>query len=348
MAAGQGGAAASRTASAAAVYRLENVERSFASGERRVEALGGIDLAIARGEHVSITGPSGSGKTTLLQLLGALDRPTAGHVRLDDDDLATLAPRELDRVRAQRIGFVFQQFNLIPTLSARANVEAPALHLGRAERRERALAGLDAVGLADRAGHLPSQLSGGEQQRVAVARALINDPEVLLADEPTGNLDRAASEVVTELLASAAGERTVVVVTHDAALAARAPRVVRLEDGHVVGDGPPAATAQVAWVELAVPEVAAAARWYRSVLGVEPGEALRVVPAPAAAPAPRAVSGPDASAPRAAAATGAPAPRAYVAVDDPAAARARLREAGVEVDDAGRFTDPFGNPLGLA
>ena len=302
-----------------AVYALEDVARGFSSGERRVEAVAGIDLVIHRGEHVSITGPSGSGKTTLLQLLGALDRPTSGQVRFDDDDLAELGPAELDRVRAERIGFVFQQFNLIPTLSARMNIEVAANGLGRRERRERALAGLESVGLGDRASHLPSQLSGGEQQRVAVARALMNDPEVLLADEPTGNLDRAASEVVTELLASAAGERTVVVVTHDAALAARAPRVVRLEDGHVVSDGPPAATASVARVELPAGDPAAAAEWYRRVLGVEPGEAVRFGEA-----------------------------RTWIAVDDPHAARARLREAGVEVDDEGRFTDPSGNPLGLA
>jgi putative ABC transport system ATP-binding protein len=306
------------------VYELRGVARAFSSGDRRVEAVGGIDLAIARGEHVSITGPSGSGKTTLLQLLGALDQPTSGAVRFDHDDLAQMRARDLDRVRADRIGFVFQQFNLIPTLSARANVEA-ALRLPRRERRERALAGLADVGLADRAGHLPSQLSGGEQQRVAVARALVNDPEVLLADEPTGNLDRAASQVVADLLASLAGERTVVVVTHDATLAARAPRVIRLQDGRVVSDGVPALRAAVARVEIAVPDVTAARAWFRDVLGVEDGDALRLVEGSAAAGA-----------------------RTYLAVDDPEGARARLRETGVEVDAAGRFTDPWGTPLGLA
>ena len=300
-------------------YELRAVARWFSSGERRVTAVDGVDLVVGRGEHVSITGPSGSGKTTLLQLLGALDRPSDGAVRFEGDDLASLDDRALTRVRARRIGFVFQQFNLIPTLSARVNVEAAAPGLGRRERRSRALAGLAAVGLADRAGHLPSQLSGGEQQRVAVARALVNDPEVLLADEPTGNLDRASSDTVADLLASLAGERTVVVVTHDAALAARAPRVVRLEDGRVVADGPPARVAAVDHVEVAVPDVGEASRWYRAVLGVEPG--LRTGDAP---------------------------PRAWLAVDDVAEARRRLEEAGVAVDQDGRFSDPWGNPLGLA
>jgi putative ABC transport system ATP-binding protein len=319
------------------VYDLRGVSRSFSTGDRRVEAVRELDLLVGRGEHVSVTGPSGSGKTTLLQLLGALDRPTVGEVRFDGRDLATLGDRQLTGVRARRVGFVFQQFNLIPTLSARANVEA-ALRAGRRERRERALAGLADVGLADRAGHLPSQLSGGEQQRVALARALVNDPEVVLADEPTGNLDRAASDAVAGLLESLAGERTVIVVTHDGALAARAPRVVHLEDGAVAGDGPPLAAAALAGVELAVDDVGRAAAWFRQVLGVEPGEAIRFVARGAA------VAGGAEGAGVTGGATGL---CAWISVSDPLVGAQRLRAAGIEVDEAGRFTDPWGNRLGL-
>jgi putative ABC transport system ATP-binding protein len=253
------------------MYALRDLRRSFRQGDRRVEALDGVSFDIAAGEHVAVTGPSGSGKTTLLQLLGALDRPTSGALELEGRDLAGLGDRELTALRLRRLGFVFQQFNLVPTLSARANVEAALDPLGlRArERRAKAAERLEEVGLADRAGHLPSQLSGGEQQRVAIARALATEPAVVLADEPTGNLDRASADVVADLLASLAGDhgRTVVVVTHDADLAGRAPRVVRLEDGRLVDDGRGRHVVGLRAVEVPVGDVAAAARWYAEALG---------------------------------------------------------------------------------
>jgi putative ABC transport system ATP-binding protein len=254
------------------MYALRGVERTFRQGDRTVTALAGVSLEIAAGEHVAITGPSGSGKTTLLQLLGALDRPSAGELVLDGEPLAGLGDAGLTALRLRRIGFVFQQFNLIPTLTARGNVEAALDPLGlRArERRARAAARLEEVGLADRAGHLPSQLSGGEQQRVAIARALANEPSVVLADEPTGNLDRAAADVVADVLGSLAGEggRTVVVVTHDPELAGRAPRVVHLQDGRVMEDGPGRRVVGLRAVEVPVGDVARAAAWYEHQLGV--------------------------------------------------------------------------------
>jgi putative ABC transport system ATP-binding protein len=254
------------------MYALSDLTRTFRQGDRTVTALAAVTLEIAAGEHVAITGPSGSGKTTLLQLLGALDRPSGGRLALEGRELARLGDGELTRLRLRRLGFVFQQFNLVPTLTARANIEAALDPLGlRArERRARATARLADVGLADRAGHLPSQLSGGEQQRVAIARALATEPAVVLADEPTGNLDRASADVVAGLLGALAGEhgRTVVVVTHDAELAGRAPRVVRLEDGRVVADGAARHVAGLRAVELPVGDVAEAAAWYGRMLGV--------------------------------------------------------------------------------
>jgi putative ABC transport system ATP-binding protein len=256
-------------------YALDNVQRSFGS----VGALNGISFTIDEGEHVAITGPSGSGKTTLLQLLGALDRPTGGELRFAGETLSGRDERELTDLRLRRLGFVFQQFNLVPTLTARANVEAALdpLGLGRRERRERALARLEDVGLAGRADHLPSQLSGGEQQRVAIARALSTEPAVVLADEPTGNLDRASADVVADLLDSL--DRTVVVVTHDAELAARAPRIIRLRDGRVTDDVSGAGVTGLRAVELAVGDVEAARAFYTSELGVDPEHVgLRLVP----------------------------------------------------------------------
>ena len=195
---------------------------------------------IEPGEVVAIVGASGSGKTTLLQLLGALDRPTAGEVRCDGRDIQAIGEGDLSRLRRDVIGFVFQQFNLIPTLDARQNVEAAAAttDLPREERRRRAAELLEAVGLGARAGHLPSQLSGGEQQRVAIARALVNHPRVLLADEPTGNLDSQTGVEILTLLQGLAAEngQTVVLVTHEPAVAAAAPRVVTLRDGGIVSD----------------------------------------------------------------------------------------------------------------
>ncbi len=201
----------------------------------RVRALDGVDLKIADGEFVSIVGPSGSGKSTLLHLLGALDRPDSGRVLLDGTDLTV--QRRLDRVRARSIGFVFQLHNLLPTLTAQENVEVPLRALGVAggERRRRAKALLDTVGLRDRLGHTPSELSGGERQRVAVARALVNEPRVVLADEPTGDLDRESGSRVMDLLCEQREQRglTLVLVTHNPDLASSAARTIRILDGKI-------------------------------------------------------------------------------------------------------------------
>ena len=221
------------------LYSLRDVRRTYRTGGGSVAALGGVTFDLSGGEVVAVEGPSGSGKSTLLQLLGALDKPTAGSLLLDGRELSGLSERERTRVRSKDVGFVFQGFNLIPTLTARENVEAAMVPLGgtRADRRERAAKLLDRVGLASRATHLPSRLSGGEQQRVALARALANEPRVILADEPTGNLDSAtAEEVVDALLALADDGVTVVVVTHAEDVARRMRRRIRLRDGVIVGD----------------------------------------------------------------------------------------------------------------
>jgi putative ABC transport system ATP-binding protein len=219
-------------------YELEGVVRSYGEDSTLILALDALDLTIKRGEFVAVFGPSGSGKTTLLQLLGALDRPSVGSIRFEGQPLELLADSALAELRLRAMGFVFQQFNLIPTLSAVENVEAALapLGLGRLERREAAEKHLQAVGLEPRAHHLPSQLSGGEQQRVAIARALARSPRVVLADEPTGNLDTRNGELVMELLARLHGELqiTLVLVTHDEWIAERADRVLRLADGRLV------------------------------------------------------------------------------------------------------------------
>jgi len=221
-----------------ALYELRGVTRTFKRGETTVSALAGVDLTIDYAEIVAIVGPSGSGKTTLLQLLGALDRPSGGSVFFEGRDLGALGDGDLAELRLRAFGFVFQTFNLIPTLNALENVEAKLAPTGvdGDELRTRALALLEEVGLADRAQHLPSQLSGGEQQRVAIARALVNDPRVILADEPTGNLDsRTGSDVVALLTTLAESRRqTVVLVTHDAGVAARAHRSVAMQDGRLL------------------------------------------------------------------------------------------------------------------
>jgi putative ABC transport system ATP-binding protein len=226
-------------ASEAPIYELSGASRVYGNGAAEVRALDGVDLRVERGEFVAIAGPSGSGKTTLLQLLGALDRPTGGRVNFEGRDLAGLSDSELARLRLEKLGFVFQQFNLIPTLTARENVEAALAPTGGAGATKRARADevLTGVGLAGRAEHLPGQLSGGEQQRVAIARALANEPEVVLADEPTGNLDTTTGEEIVAVLRSLADQRgkTVVLVTHDTGIAADAHRVVRLRDGRVDG-----------------------------------------------------------------------------------------------------------------
>jgi putative ABC transport system ATP-binding protein len=220
------------------LYELRGVSKRFRRGDTTIHAVDSVDLDIAAGEFVALEGPSGSGKTTLLQLLGALDRADDGHVLFESRALHDLPDRQLAELRLRAFGFVFQQFNLIPTLSALENVEA-ALAAGgvSGERlRMRATGLLDEVGLLDRLGHLPSHLSGGEQQRVAIARALANEPRVVLADEPTGNLDSKTGADVIELLAGLAQRRgtTIVVATHDAGLAARAPRRIAMRDGRAV------------------------------------------------------------------------------------------------------------------
>jgi putative ABC transport system ATP-binding protein len=220
-------------------YELSGVGKAFTRGPLRVDAVKEVNLSIEPGEFVALEGPSGSGKTTLLQLLGALDRPSSGRVVFEGQDLAGLRDADLAALRLRSFGFVFQQFNLIPTLTALENVQAKLAPTGlpAAESRRRAEALLAEVGLADRTGHLPSHLSGGEQQRVSVARALSVEPRVILADEPTGNLDSGTGAEIVEMLARLAAERgsTVVVATHDAGLAGRADRRLAMRDGRLGG-----------------------------------------------------------------------------------------------------------------
>jgi putative ABC transport system ATP-binding protein len=221
----------------APLYEARALSKTYRRGSTPVRALDEVDLAVAPGEFLAVRGPSGSGKSTLLQLFGGLDRPTSGTLTFDGRDLTRLGDRELTGLRLHDIGFVFQQFNLIPTLTAAENVEAGLAprRLPRAERRFRVLELLTQVGLADRSDHLPSTLSGGEQQRVAIARALVNSPRVILADEPTGNLDSKTAQEVVALLAELCEERgvTVVLVTHADHVAERAGRVVNMLDGQV-------------------------------------------------------------------------------------------------------------------
>ena len=222
----------------APLYELQGVTRTFRRGDVTITALESVDLTIAAGEIVAVEGPSGSGKTTLLQLLGALDRPSGGQVLFEGRDLNALGDGELADIRLRAFGFVFQTFNLIPTLTALQNVEAKLAPtgVGAAELRQRALDLLGEVGLADRAEHLPSQLSGGEQQRVAIARALSTGPRVVLADEPTGNLDSTTGAEIVELLTALSEEhrQTVVLVTHDHDVAAKTQRILRMQDGRLL------------------------------------------------------------------------------------------------------------------
>jgi putative ABC transport system ATP-binding protein len=224
------------------VIQLDGVERVYRLGEDlAVPALAGVSLRIERGEFVAIMGPSGSGKSTLMHILGCLDAPTAGRYRLDGVDVRDIADDDLADLRNRKIGFVFQSFNLVPRTSALANVELPLAYagLGRRERRERAMGALRAVGMEDRVHHLPSELSGGQQQRTAVARAIVTNPALVLADEPTGNLDSRSSEEVLAMFARLnAHGRTVVLITHEADVAARARRVIRLGDGRILSDEP--------------------------------------------------------------------------------------------------------------
>ena len=222
------------------IVKLEGVWKVYRMGRRRrieVEALRGVDREVERGEFLAVMGPSGSGKSTLLHLMGCLDRPTKGRVLFEGEDVSSMRPTALARIRNRRVGFVFQSFNLSPTLTALGNVELPMIFAGmpRGERLRRARELLARVGLAEREGHLPAELSGGEQQRVAIARALANSPDLLLADEPTGNLDSETGRGVLALISEAnAGGVTVVVVTHDPEVAGIAHRALRIRDGRIV------------------------------------------------------------------------------------------------------------------
>jgi len=225
------------------MYELKAVGKRYGNATVGVDALKDVSLTVPDGQLVGVVGPSGSGKSTMLQMLGALDTPTSGSVFLDDKDLAAMGDGELTALRRDGIGFIFQQFNLIPTLTALDNVEVALVPRGtRAdERRAKARAALESVGLEERIDHLPSQLSGGEQQRVAIARALVGEPRVLLADEPTGNLDSTTGAEVMRLLRELNTERgqTVILVTHDRGVARQMSRVIELEDGQIVRDGAP-------------------------------------------------------------------------------------------------------------
>jgi putative ABC transport system ATP-binding protein len=225
------------------MIELRGVSRTFEVGDQPVHALRAIDLNVAAGEYAAIMGPSGSGKSTLLHILGLLDRPDSGHYRLDGLETTEINEERRAQLRRDRIGFVFQSFHLIPRLSAAENVELPLVLAGLApaHRRERVTRILAAVGLADRAHHRPDQLSGGQRQRVAIARATIMEPGLILADEPTGNLDRASGREVMETLESLNAQGlTLLIVTHDAELGARAHRRIRMDDGAMVADPPSA------------------------------------------------------------------------------------------------------------
>jgi len=222
------------------LLELKGVTRDYRLGKVVVRALRGLDLKIEEGEIVAIMGPSGSGKSTLMHILGALDVPSGGEALIDGENLSELRERDLVRIRGRRIGFVFQTFNLIQTLSAQRNVELPMIFQGvkSSERARRARELLEKVGLAERRSHKPTELSGGERQRVAIARALANDPEIILADEPTGNLDSESGGQILDLLRRLSKEdgKTVIIVTHDPDAAAIADRVIKLKDGRVIGE----------------------------------------------------------------------------------------------------------------
>ncbi|HEX6099819.1 MAG TPA: ABC transporter ATP-binding protein [Thermoanaerobaculia bacterium] len=220
-----------------ALIQLEHVTKTYDSGENAVQALRGVDLRIDRGEFCAIIGPSGSGKSTLMHILGCLDSPSEGRYWLDGEDVAALSGKALARIRNQKLGFVFQTFNLLPRATIWKNCELPLLYAGvdSDERRARALEALDRVGLKDRAKHRPNQLSGGQRQRVAVARALVNNPSLILADEPTGNLDQKTGNDIIRLFEElSANGQTIVLVTHDPAIAQRTQRRIKIVDGLIV------------------------------------------------------------------------------------------------------------------
>lgn len=221
------------------LIELKDIDRVFHLGDSEVHALRNINLTISRGEYIAVMGPSGSGKSTLLNLLGLLDKPDTGTYRLEGRDVTTLNPDEQAKVRSERVGFIFQSFHLVPRLTAAANIELPLILAGiaPAERVKRVKQALSDYGLVSRAEHRPNELSGGQRQRVAIARATVMQPALLLADEPTGNLDRATGEEVVRLLEMLNAQgMTLIVVTHDQALGARAHRQIRMEDGGVASD----------------------------------------------------------------------------------------------------------------
>ena len=218
------------------MIRLQDVSKIYRMGNVDVAALQGVSIFIEPGEMVAIMGPSGSGKSTMMNIIGCLDVPTSGSYTLEDEDVGGMSDDRLAEIRNSKIGFVFQTYNLLPRLSALANVELPLLYGGRRNRRRRALEALDRVGLADRVSHKPTELSGGQQQRVGIARALVKRPSILMADEPTGNLDSRSSEEILAILQRLNREEgmTVILVTHEASIAARAQRVMSMLDGRVV------------------------------------------------------------------------------------------------------------------
>ena len=231
-------AAAGRPSGMATMIELQNVTKMYTIGTVEVSALNGVSLTIDRGELTAIMGPSGSGKSTLMNMLGCLDVPTAGRYLLEGEEIGSLSGNQLAEIRNRKIGFVFQVYNLLPRLTALSNVELPLLYGHGRDRKQRALEALDRVGLADRVDHRPTELSGGQQQRVGIARALVKDPSILLADEPTGNLDSRSSEEIMAILKRLNRDdgMTVIIVTHDPEVGDQTHRVISMRDGVVVSD----------------------------------------------------------------------------------------------------------------
>jgi len=221
------------------VLEMSGIKKTYQMGAITVDALQGIDLVVREGERLSITGPSGSGKSTLLHILGLLDRPSEGLMRIGGTDISTLTDDKLSYFRGKKIGFIFQAFHLVPSLSALENTALPMMFYGvpRSQREKRATDALESLGMGDRIHHLPSELSGGQRQRVAIARSLVNNPSILLADEPTGNLDSKSGEDVLKVFDKLHKDgRTLIVVSHDSHIASKSPRQVKLKDGQIVSD----------------------------------------------------------------------------------------------------------------